>query len=92
MAKRVLVSNDDGINAPGLRALVTALSKQEGVKVYVCAPSEEQSGQSHAISLRRFLACHPRHSDVEGAVAAYAVDGACACVLCAPTCSSVYVV
>jgi len=74
---KVLVSNDDGIDAPGLRALVAELAKQEGVEVYVCAPSEEKSGMSHAISLTRFLSCHPRHSDVVGAKAAYAVDGAC---------------
>jgi hypothetical protein len=72
--QRVLVSNDDGINAPGLRALVGALSKLEDVEVYVCAPSEERSGQSHAITLTRFLSCHP-HPEVQGAVEAYAVDG-----------------
>ncbi|KIZ07400.1 5'-nucleotidase [Monoraphidium neglectum] len=72
MPARVLVSNDDGIDAPGLRALVLALSKE--ADVFVCAPSEERSAQSHAVSLRRFLACHP-HSGVEGAKAAFSVDG-----------------
>ena len=74
MPARVLVSNDDGIDAPGLRALVSALSKLEGVEVYVCAPSGERSAQSHAVSLRRHLACHP-HKGVDGAKAAFAVDG-----------------
>lgn len=73
MPARVLVSNDDGIGAPGLRALVLALAKLEGVAVFVCAPSEEQSAQSHAVSLRRFLACHPH--EVEGAAAAFSVGG-----------------
>ncbi|KAI8473053.1 MAG: survival protein sure-like phosphatase/nucleotidase [Monoraphidium minutum] len=74
MPARVLVSNDDGIDAPGLRALVLELSKLPAVEVYVCAPSEERSAQSHAVSLARFLACHP-HKDVDGATAAYSVDG-----------------
>jgi hypothetical protein len=75
MPARVLVSNDDGIDAPGLRAVVTALAALPGVEVYVCAPSEERSAQSHAISLQRFLAAHP-HRGVDGAKAAFAVDGA----------------
>lgn len=70
----VLISNDDGIDAPGLRALVAALGKEQGVDVYVCAPSEERSGQSHAISLARFLSCHPQ-TEVAGAKEAYSVDG-----------------
>jgi hypothetical protein len=75
---RVLVSNDDGISAPGLRALVAALAKLgDSVEVFVCAPCEERSGQSHAISLARFLAVHPHPEVTElGAKAAYAVDGA----------------
>eukprot|EP00879_Flechtneria_rotunda_P029967 GHRR01032442.1.p1 GENE.GHRR01032442.1~~GHRR01032442.1.p1 ORF type:complete len:202 (+),score=39.37 GHRR01032442.1:884-1489(+) len=70
---RVLVSNDDGINAPGLRALVTALHEANFCDVHVCAPSGERSAQSHAITLGRYLSCYP--SDVSGAVQAFAVDG-----------------
>lgn len=75
MAPRILFSNDDGIDAPGLRALVIELAAA-GMEVLVCAPTSERSGQSHAITLTRFLECHPRHGDVQGAAAAYAVDGA----------------
>lgn len=50
---RVLISNDDGINAEGLRALADAMS---GVgEVHVVAPDREQSAASHAISLHRPL-------------------------------------
>ena len=83
--KRILVSNDDGIDAPGLRAIVSALVQRLGAaaEVFVCAPSEERSGMSHAISLARFLSCHPR-DDVDGATAAFAVDGTPAdCVMLA---------
>lgn len=74
---RVLVSNDDGIDAPGLRALVNALSKEDNIDVFVCAPAEDRSGQSHAITVARYLSCHPS-SEVAGAKAAFAVDGECA--------------
>src|SRR5690348_7630851 len=41
---RVLVSNDDGVKAPGIDALVTALRKLPKVKVTVVAPATNQSG------------------------------------------------
>lgn len=34
----VLVTNDDGINAPGLRALVAALVEDGSCNVFICAP------------------------------------------------------
>ena len=49
---RVLLSNDDGVHAAGLRALANAF---EGDEVWVCAPDREQSASSHAISLHRPL-------------------------------------
>ncbi|KAF6260789.1 survival protein sure-like phosphatase/nucleotidase [Scenedesmus sp. NREL 46B-D3] len=70
---RVLVSNDDGINAPGLRELVALLARSDCCEVYVCAPSGERSAQSHAITLGRYLQCYP--SEVPGAAVAFAVDG-----------------
>lgn len=36
---RVLVSNDDGIDAPGLRSLVAALAATGEADIYVCSPS-----------------------------------------------------
>ncbi|MGC3997792.1 MAG: 5'/3'-nucleotidase SurE [Anaeromyxobacter sp.] len=49
---RVLLSNDDGVQAAGLRALAEALA---GDEVWVVAPDREQSAASHAISLHRPL-------------------------------------
>ncbi len=43
---RVLVTNDDGIGAPGIDALVTALSAVDGLELDVVAPAENQSGTS----------------------------------------------
>lgn len=41
---RVLVSNDDGVKAPGIDALVRGLRKLPKVTVTVVAPAENQSG------------------------------------------------
>jgi 5'-nucleotidase len=49
----LLLSNDDGYNAPGLRTLREALLSF--ADVIVCAPSSEQSAMSHSISLNRPL-------------------------------------
>ena len=45
----VLVTNDDGIDAPGLRALAEA-ARAEGLSVTVAAPHEEASGVSAGLS------------------------------------------
>ncbi len=50
---RVLLSNDDGVHAAGLRALAAAFSDRD--EVWVVAPDREQSASSHAISLHRPL-------------------------------------
>jgi 5'-nucleotidase len=42
----VLVTNDDGIGAPGIDALVNALLAVDGLEVVVVAPAENQSGTS----------------------------------------------
>jgi 5'-nucleotidase len=43
------MTNDDGINSPGLLPLAVALRKA-GHSVYVLAPSEDRSGVSHSIT------------------------------------------
>lgn len=51
---RVLLSNDDGVHAAGLRALREAF-EAGGDEVWIVAPDREQSASSHAISLHRPL-------------------------------------
>ena len=46
---KVLITNDDGVNAPGLAALVKSLSRR--FQVAVVAPEVEQSAVGHAITL-----------------------------------------
>ena len=41
---QVLVTNDDGIAAPGIDAIVEALRQDDGIEVTVVAPAENQSG------------------------------------------------
>ena len=71
MMPKVLVTNDDGIDAHGLRILVDALSKH--ADVYVVAPADQQSGKSHSITFLREVT--PKERDVKGAVAAWVLDG-----------------
>lgn len=52
---RILLSNDDGVHAAGLRALAAAFA---GDEVWVVAPDREQSATSHSISLHRPLRVH----------------------------------
>jgi 5'-nucleotidase len=47
---RILVTNDDGIHAPGLKAL-EKIARKLSSDVWVVAPEEEQSGSAHSLSL-----------------------------------------
>ncbi len=47
---RILVTNDDGIDAPGLKILTDA-ARTLSDDVWIVAPATEQSGQSHAVTL-----------------------------------------
>ncbi|MBO4836838.1 MAG: 5'/3'-nucleotidase SurE [Clostridia bacterium] len=49
-----LITNDDGISAPGLRALVDACLEKKHT-VTVCAPQTQQSAVSHHLTLDRPL-------------------------------------
>jgi 5'-nucleotidase len=53
----ILVTNDDGITAPGLRALIKIMN-QIG-EVVVVAPNSPQSGKGHAITVDTVLTCTP---------------------------------
>jgi 5'-nucleotidase len=63
----VLLSNDDGHAALGLRALRDAL--KEHAEVIVCAPEANQSATSHSLSLHRIL----RLRQVEAGI--FSMDG-----------------
>lgn len=48
--KRILLSNDDGIHAPGLKTL-EKIARQLSDDVWIVAPETEQSGASHSLTL-----------------------------------------
>jgi len=49
----ILLTNDDGINADGLRALIERAVGLEGAQVLVVAPDRERSASGHAISIHQ---------------------------------------
>ncbi|PHR96539.1 MAG: 5'/3'-nucleotidase SurE [Leeuwenhoekiella sp.] len=53
----ILITNDDGITAPGIRKLIT-LMKELG-DVIVVAPDSPQSGMGHAITVNDTIYCDP---------------------------------
>ncbi|HNF71992.1 MAG TPA: 5'/3'-nucleotidase SurE, partial [Chitinophagaceae bacterium] len=53
----ILITNDDGVTAPGIAALVE-VAKQFG-RVVVVAPDAPQSGMGHAITIGKPLRLHP---------------------------------
>jgi 5'-nucleotidase len=76
MTKRkplILITNDDGITAPGIRALIEVMN--ELGEVFVVAPSAPQSGMGHAITINDTLYCDALVIDKEGAQKEYSVSG-----------------
>ncbi|AZS21027.1 MULTISPECIES: 5'/3'-nucleotidase SurE [unclassified Caulobacter] len=65
---RILLTNDDGIHAPGLQAL-EKIARALTDDVWICAPEYEQSGASRALTLAdpiRVRKLDPRRFAVEG--------------------------
>ena len=55
----ILITNDDGITAPGIKALIESV---EGLgKIVVVAPDKPQSGMGHAITIGNPLRLYPVH-------------------------------
>lgn len=50
IVERVLLTNDDGIEAPGLK-LLERIAKTIAQEVWIVAPEQEQSGASHRLSV-----------------------------------------
>lgn len=69
---RILISNDDGIFAPGIAALVRAFSAA-GHEVFVVAPDAQRSAASHSMTLSAPL--YVREERLEGAARAWAASG-----------------
>ncbi|XP_076915124.1 uncharacterized protein LOC143574366 [Bidens hawaiensis] len=68
----IMITNDDGIEAPGLQALVRTLVSTNQFQVWVCAPDSEKSAVSHSITWRHPLSA--KQTEITGATA-FAVNG-----------------
>src|SRR6202030_4603655 len=53
----ILLTNDDGIHAAGLKALAAGLGGFGTISIV--APSREQSGTAQSLTLRQPIICHP---------------------------------
>lgn len=53
---KILITNDDGINAPGLRHLIDVM--RELGDVVIIAPDKPQSGMAHAVTIQSPLRIH----------------------------------
>lgn len=67
MQRVILVTNDDGYDAPGIKVLADAM---QGLgDIYVVAPMNEQSASSHSLTLRKRIPTErvrDRHFKVDG--------------------------
>ena len=69
--KTILITNDDGITAPGIRALVEAV--QGLAEIIVVAPDRPQSGMGHAITIGEPLRMN--EVDIFDGIKAYQTSG-----------------
>ena len=67
----ILITNDDGIIAPGIKALIEVASGFG--EVLVVAPDAPQSGQGHAITITRPVKL--RKVDLYNGITAYECSG-----------------
>jgi 5'-nucleotidase len=70
---RVLLTNDDGIEAAGLQALRVALRAVDGIELVVIAPDGNRSAMARSITTRRPL--WVQDVDFEDGTVGYATDG-----------------
>jgi 5'-nucleotidase len=57
---RILLTNDDGIHAPGF-AVLESLAARLSDDVWAVAPAEEQSGAGHSLTLTRPIRLRRHH-------------------------------
>ncbi|MFC5047372.1 5'/3'-nucleotidase SurE [Aquimarina hainanensis] len=69
----ILVTNDDGITAPGIRALIEVMN--EIGEVVVVAPDSPQSAMGHAITINNTLYCDAIVIDKEAPQKEYSCSG-----------------
>ena len=72
----ILITNDDGVEAPGLHALNTHIATRITKDVWVVAPGNDERGASHSLTLAeplRMRDCGKRRYAVKGTPTEYVV-------------------
>jgi len=69
----ILITNDDGITAPGIRALIKAIAPLG--EVVVVAPDAPQSGMGHAITVNDTLYCEQVTIDQGSKITEFSCSG-----------------
>ncbi len=69
----ILITNDDGITAPGIRALISVMN--EIGDVLVVAPDSPQSAKGHAITISETLYCDKITIDADAPQEEYSCSG-----------------
>jgi len=83
---RILLTNADGIEAPGL-AVLEEIARELGREIWVVAPERDQSGVSHAVSLHQPIRVSergPQRYGITGTPGDCAVMGVCHLMAGAP--------
>jgi len=57
--ERILITNDDGIDAPGIEALAE-MAKEFAPEIWIIAPQHDESGTGQSLSLHHPLRVYPR--------------------------------
>jgi len=70
---RILLTNDDGIEAEGLHAMRTALLGVPGIELQIIAPDGNRSATGRAITTRRPIVT--RHVEFADGASGWAIDG-----------------
>ncbi len=73
MQPTILITNDDGVTAPGIRNLIEAV--RDLGNVFVVAPDGPQSGMGHAITIGKPLRMDPVHLFEDLGVSAWQCSG-----------------
>lgn len=71
----ILISNDDGILAPGLRALANTLARDTHHHLTVVSPDRERSATGHALTLHKPLRLDPVKEGFASTISAWACSG-----------------
>lgn len=73
MSRQILITNDDGIEAPGLRILAEEMASEEDTAVTVVAPHLQRSVSGHSLTFHNPLRIVRQWQ--EGKINYYALDG-----------------